>query len=86
MKTLKIILSLVIFINLKAYTQQKSFKIPDTLKNKSINYIVEGYWNTDVNLDGNTINVGPNNDSNLILIQMIINSQVGIVNLTEQIP
>ena len=41
MKTIKIILALVLVLNLQSNAQQKVFKIPDTLKSKSINYIVD---------------------------------------------
>ena len=41
MKTLKIILALVLILNQKGNAQQKVFKIPDTLKSKSINYIID---------------------------------------------
>jgi tetratricopeptide (TPR) repeat protein len=41
MKTLKIILAVAIILTQKSNAQQKVFKIPDTLKNKSINYIVD---------------------------------------------
>lgn len=41
MKTLKIILAVAFILTQKSNAQQKVFKIPDTLKNKSINYIVD---------------------------------------------
>lgn len=41
MKTLKIILAVAFILTQNSNAQQKVFKIPDSLKNKSINYIVD---------------------------------------------
>lgn len=41
MKTAKIILVLLIILAQETYAQQKAFKIPDTLKSKSIDYVIE---------------------------------------------
>lgn len=52
MKTLKIILTLALMLSQKSNAQQKVFKIPDTLKTKSINYIVD---RMDENEDNNAL-------------------------------
>ncbi|GEP52645.1 hypothetical protein FNO01nite_33170 [Flavobacterium noncentrifugens] len=41
MKTVKIILVLLIILTQETYAQQKAFKIPDTLKSKSIDYVID---------------------------------------------
>ncbi|MBI1224686.1 MAG: hemagglutinin protein [Bacteroidetes bacterium] len=52
----------------------------------SLNYILTGYFDTDINLDGNVIFNGPNNDPSVIFNQLI-NSCSGTPCLpTEQIP
>ncbi|MEN9434032.1 MAG: hypothetical protein RLZZ422_1621 [Pseudomonadota bacterium] len=39
--------------------------------NANVNYILNGYTTTDLNLDGSTIYAGPNNDTNVILANVL---------------
>ncbi len=52
----------------------------------SLSYILLGYLVTDINLDGNTIFEGSNNDVKPILDQQVESCQAGNCNISEQIP
>ena len=58
---------------------------PDNVNN-NLNYIYEGYHLADLNLDGNTIYSGPNNDRSIAFLQVGLNYTALNYIIAEQIP